>query len=311
MTKLTSLKRLTPLLLTAGFLFQACTTDDDASGKDATISLRVQMPTTEVTGQARTMLSATDPVPTDEYTTFELTYTTPDGTSATATDNALRWETDGENNRFALLDFAPLQWKQMKRDGSPAATLTTAGSVKDTRTDGPRTALLTTTFAVNVEATAPTEVLKLAHTTARVAIVLRGTTPLVAAQLSALFDITTTGRGSVHAQPLLFSPGTDTGNNGLPGTPYALLHLSAEELTVAPGSRVVISRNGVKLFAIALDKLQVNVGGATTLLTTFALGQYFTLTVHVNDRFELTSTPTITIAPWLMDGEWTLNGNPS
>lgn len=307
MTQLTSLKRLTPLLLSACFLFQACTTDDDTlSGNDATISLRAQMPTTDVTGLARALLSAVDPVPTDEYTTFELTYTTPNGTSATATNNALQWETDGENNRFALLDFAPLQWKQMKRDGNPAATLTTAGSVKDTRADRPRTALLTTTFAVNAEATVPTEALKLAHTTARVAIVLRGTTPLVAAQLSALFDITTTGSGSDYAQPLLFSSGTDTGSNGSPGTPYALLHLSAEELTIAPGSQAIISRNGVKLFAIALDKLQVNVDGATTLLTTFALGQYFTLTVHVNDRFELTSSPTITIAPWRMDGEWTL-----
>lgn len=299
------------MVVLAGF---SCTESDTEPEADTTtVRITATLPAANGAGQTRADASIADPVPADAYPEFSLSYTKVDTDSEVATaaakGNAVAWAAEGNS---VTLDFSPLEWKEMKRDGSTLATLGAAGTQPDTRKTNPMKDFVSGTFTVAAGAFLPTAAPALVHQTARVAIVLKSSKAdkvLVAADYTATMDITT---GSTAAVPLTFAKGADTKADGAAiGTPYALLYLSAAELSIAEGSKLIISKaDGTELASITLRDLNVTVaGGATTKLSTFVKGQYLTITVTLNERLELTGNPTVTVTSWTVGDEWTLNAN--
>lgn len=293
--------------------FSCSESDTEPEADTTTVRITATLPAANVTGQTRADASIADPVPADAYPEFSLSYTKVD-TDATATaaakGNAVAWAADGNS---VTLDFSPLEWKTMKRDGSTPATVSAAGTQPDTRVSSPKRDFVSGFFTVAAGAFAPTVAPALVHQTARVAIVLKSSKAdkvLVAADYTATMDITT--GSTAAAVPLTFTKGADTKADGAAiGTPYALLYLSAAELSIAEGSKLIISKaDGTELASITLRDLTVTVaGGATTKLSTFVKGQYLTITVTLNERLELTGNPTVTVTSWTVGDEWTLNAN--
>lgn len=300
------------MVVLAGFSCSESDTEPEAD--TTTVRITATLPAANVTGQTRADASIADPVPADAYPEFSLSYTKVDTDSEVATaaakGNAVAWAADGNS---VTLDFSPLEWKTMKRDGSTPATVSAAGTQPDTRVSSPKRDFVSGFFTVAAGAFAPTVAPALVHQTARVAIVLKSNKAdkvLVAADYTATMDITT--GSTAAAVPLTFTKGADTKADGAAiGTPYALLYLSAAELSIAEGSKLIISKaDGTELASITLRDLNVTVaGGATTKLSTFVKGQYLTITVTLNERLELTGNPTVTVTSWTVGDEWTLNAN--